>query len=131
MHLIIDGYGSNPRLLQDEEYICQLLDTYPSRIGMTKISAPTVFRYVGSKPEDWGVSGLVFIAESHISIHTFVERSYVNIDIFSCKDFDAEQATRGFSDELQLTRFTSRLINRDWTVSDLPETSEMPQPTSI
>ena len=131
MHLIIDGYGSNPRLLQDEEYICQLLDTYPSRIGMTKISAPTVFRYVGSKPEDWGVSGLVFIAESHISIHTFVERSYVNIDIFSCKDFDAEQATRDFSDELQLTRFTSRLINRDWTVSDLPETSEMPQPTSI
>ena len=131
MHLIIDGYGSNPRLLQDEEYIYQLLDTYPSRIGMTKISAPTVFRYVGSKPEDWGVSGLVFIAESHISIHTFVERSYVNIDIFSCKDFDAEQATRDFGDKLQLTRFTSRLINRDWTVSDLPETSEMPQPTSI
>ena len=131
MHLIIDGYGSNSKLLQDEEYIRQLLDSYPSRIGMTKISAPTVFRYVGSNPEDWGVSGLVFIAESHISIHTFVERSYVNIDIFSCKDFDAEQATRDFSDKLQLTRFTSRLINRDWTVSDLPETSEMPQPTSI
>ena len=119
MHLIIDGYGSNSKLLQDEEYIRQLLDS--------KISAPTVFRYVGSKPEDWGVSGLVFIAESHISIHTFVERCYVNIDIFSCKDFDAEQAIRDFRDAFQLTRFTTRLINRDWNIADLAEVSEVTQ----
>lgn len=127
MHLIIDGYGSNSKLLQDEEYIRQLLDSYPSRIGMTKISAPTVFRYVGSNPEDWGVSGLVFIAESHISIHTFVERCYVNIDIFSCKDFNAEQAIRDFRDAFQLTRFTTRLINRDWNIADLAEVSEVTQ----
>lgn len=127
MHLIIDGYGSNSKLLQDEEYICQLLDSYPSRIRMTKISAPTVFRYVGSKPEDWGVSGLVFIAESHISIHTFVERCYVNIDIFSCKDFDAEQAIRDFRDAFQLIRFTTRLINRDWNIADLAEVNEVTQ----
>lgn len=127
MHLIIDGYGSNSKLLQDEEYICQLLDSYPSRIRMTKISAPTVFRYVGSKPEDWGISGLVFIAESHISIHTFVERCYVNIDIFSCKDFDAEQAIRDFRDAFQLIRFTTRLINRDWNIADLAEVNEVTQ----
>ena len=55
MHLIIDGYGSDPRLMQNEEFIYQLLDSYPSHIGMTKISPPTVFRYAGSKPEDWGI----------------------------------------------------------------------------
>jgi len=127
MHLVIDGYGSDPKLMQDEEYISQLLDSYPAQIGMTKISAPLVFKYVGSKPEDWGVSGTVFIAESHISIHTFVERCYVNIDVFSCKDFNAEQATEHFRDKFQLTRFTSRLINRDWAAADLAEASEMPQ----
>ena len=127
MHLVIDGYGSDPRLLQDEEYIRKLLDSYPAQIGMTKISTPLVFKYVGSKPEDWGVSGVVFIAESHISIHTFVERCYVNIDVFSCKDFNAEHATEHFRDKFQLTRFTSRLINRDWAVADLAEASEVPQ----
>jgi len=42
------------------------------------------------KPEDWGVSGIVLIAESHISTHTFVEKGYMSFDIFSCKDFDTE-----------------------------------------
>lgn len=127
MHLIIDGYGSNSKLMQDEKFICQVLDFYPSQIGMTKISAPFVFRYTGSKPEDWGISGFVFIAESHISIHTFVERCYVNIDVFSCRDFDAEQAIKDFRDKFQLTRLTSRLINRDWNMADLTEADEVPQ----
>jgi S-adenosylmethionine decarboxylase len=131
MHLIIDGYGDNPKLMQDEQFIHQLLDSYPAQIGMTKISAPLVIRYVGSNPEDWGISGFVFIAESHISIHTFAERRYVNIDIFSCKDFNAEQVIKDFKDKFQLSIFTSRLINRDWNMADLAETTDTPQLHSI
>jgi S-adenosylmethionine decarboxylase len=55
---------------------------------MTKISKPHVFQYSGIKPEDWGVSGFVLIAESHIAIHTFPEHGQVWVDIFSCKGFD-------------------------------------------
>ena len=127
MHLIIDGYGSNPKIMQDEDFLYQLLDSYPSQIGMTKISSPFVFRYVGTNPEDWGISGLVFIAESHISIHTFVERCYVNIDVFSCKDFNTEQAINDLKDKFQLTRFRTRLIDRDWKIEDLSEANEIPQ----
>ena len=112
MHLIIDGYGSNSEILQSEEFIYQLLDQYPAEIGMTKISSPFVLRYVGGKPEDWGISGFVFIAESHISIHTFVERCYVNIDVFSCKDFNADQATEDLSNRLQLTEIRVHLLDR-------------------
>ena len=124
MHLIIDGYGENPKLMQDEQFIYQMLDSYPDQIGMTKISPPLVFKYIGSKPEDWGVSGFVFIAESHISIHTFAERHYVNIDVFSCKDFDAEKVIRDFKNKFQLTRLSSRLINRDWKADDLAEATD-------
>lgn len=131
MHLIIDGYGSNSKLMQDEKFIYQVLDSYPSHIGMTKISTPLVFRYTGSKPEDWGISGFVFIAESHISIHTFVERCYINIDVFSCRDFNAEQAIKDFRDKFQLTRLTSRLINRDWNMADLAEANEAAQLHSV
>jgi S-adenosylmethionine decarboxylase len=131
MHLIIDGFGDNPKLMQDEQFLYQLLDSYPAQIGMTKISSPLVFRYVGPRPEDWGISGFVFIAESHISIHTFVERRYINIDVFSCKDFNAEQVTNDLKDKFQLTRFSSRLINRDWEMADLAEVTDIPQIRSV
>lgn len=113
MHLIIDGYGSNSDILQSEEFIYQLLDQYPAEIGMTKIAPPYVTRYVGTKPEDWGVSGFVLIAESHISIHTFVEPCYVNVDVFSCKHFNADQVIRGLRDRLQLTEVRTYLLDRD------------------
>ena len=124
MHLIIDGFGSNPKLLESEELLYQLLDDYPAQIGMTKVAPPHVFRYVGSKPEDWGISGFVLIAESHISIHTFPERGYVNIDIFSCKDFDSEQAIKDFQAKFELVKLRSYLLNRGLEYSNI-ETLEL------
>ena len=118
-HLIIDGYTENKAILQDDKFIYNLLDTYPERIAMTKIQGPVVFRYSGLKPEDWGISGLVFIAESHISLHTFVERQYMNIDVFSCKDFDVEHVIKDFKENFELTKFRSCLVNRDWDTSNL------------
>ncbi len=87
-HLMIDGYGGERDRLEDLEGLYRFLDEYPAKMGMTKIMPPYVFKYKGSKPKDWGLSGVVLIAESHISIHTFPDRGYVNIDIFSCRDFD-------------------------------------------
>lgn len=131
MHLIIDGYGENQKIMQDEQFIYQMLDSYPAQIGMTKIAPPLVFKYIGSKAEDWGISGFVFIAESHISVHTFAERSYINIDVFSCKDFNAEQVIKDIKDKFQLTRFSSRLINREWIADDLPEATDKVQLYSV
>ncbi len=112
MHLILDGYSSDAELLQDKEFIYQLLDGYPAEIGMNKIAPPYVIRYVGNKPEDWGISGIVLIAESHISIHTFVERRYVNIDVFSCKDFDVEKVVKDLGQRLHLVEMRFRLLDR-------------------
>jgi S-adenosylmethionine decarboxylase len=123
MHLIIDGYSSNQKLLQDEIQLRNWLENYPATIGMTRISPPYVLRYVGPKLEDWGISGFVFIAESHISVHTFVERNYVNIDVFSCKDFDTEKAIEHFRDKFQLIKSRICLIERGWP-QDKPSTVE-------
>jgi S-adenosylmethionine decarboxylase len=51
-----------------------------------------ILDYDAPKPEDSGISGFVIIAESHISVHTFPRKSYVNIDIFSCQSFDKDAA---------------------------------------
>ena len=89
MHLAVDGHHADPEKLKDTDLVHRFLDEYPDAIGMTKVVPPQVYTYHGRTPEDWGVSGFVIIAESHISVHTFPERQYINIDIFSCKDFDA------------------------------------------
>jgi S-adenosylmethionine decarboxylase len=125
MHLIIDGYSSNQQILQDEVSLRQMLDTLPPRIGMTKISEPFVFRYTGDKPEEWGISGFVFIAESHISFHTFVELSYINIDVFSCRDFDIDKTMEYFQETLHLTKYKSYLVNRDWNATDFKEANKV------
>ncbi len=110
MHLVIDGYGADSAMLEDTEAIYRFLDEYPDSIGMTKITPPHVYTYVGQTPEDGGVSGFVLIAESHISIHTFPKRKYVNIDVFSCKEFDTQKAL----DDLQ-ARFSLKQV-RSWTL---------------
>ena len=88
MHLVLEGRGGDWHKLQDLPALYELLDTLPGRINMTKIMPPIVTRYVGVSPEDWGISGFVMIAESHISVHTFPESGEVAIDVFSCKEFD-------------------------------------------
>lgn len=119
MHLIIDGFGANRKMLESEDMIYDLLDRYPSQIGMTKVAPPQVFKYVGSKPEDWGISGFVLIAESHISIHTFPERRYANIDIFSCKDFDSEYAIQELKAIFEFDEIQNYLLNRGLEYSDV------------
>ena len=110
MHLIVDGYGGNVGVMEDPDALFRFLDEYPDAIGMTKITVPQVYTYAGRKPEDNGLSGFVLIAESHISVHTFPRRRYINIDVFSCKEFDASKALR----ELQAT-FSLETV-RSWTL---------------
>ena len=112
MHLTIDGFGGDRELLSSETLVRSLLDRYPGEINMTKIAPPFVYRYVGDKPEDWGVSGFVLIAESHIAIHTFPERGYVWVDIFSCKGFEADGAIDTVSDAFQLSSAKIQKLER-------------------
>ena len=112
MHLTIDGFGANPEKLASEELVRGLLDLLPERIGMTKIAAPHVQRYVGQKPEDWGVSGFVLIAESHIAVHTFPDHRHVWVDVFSCKGFDVQRALDEVTAAFELEEARTQVLER-------------------
>ena len=88
------------------------LERHPGEIGMTKIAPPQVHTYSGQKPEDWGVSGFVLIAESHISVHTFPERGYINVDVFSCKFFDSTRSTDIVSRTFRLCDVETSVLER-------------------
>lgn len=112
VHLMMDGYGCDRVSLEDMSLIYNFLDDYPAAMNMTKIMPPYVFRYHGSVPEDWGISGFVLIAESHISIHTFPEKRYLSLDMFSCKPFDTQQAAVTIKDYFNIQKYEMKVLDR-------------------
>lgn len=99
-HLMLDGLEADPRKLNDMRRVYQFLDELPEKIGMQKITTPYVIPYAGGeKPEDAGITGVVIIAESHISIHTFPWKGFVTIDVYSCHPFE-QKAAVAFAREL-------------------------------
>jgi S-adenosylmethionine decarboxylase len=124
MHVIIDGYGGDPDQLADENVVRVILDQVPELMGMTKITQPHVLRYTGSKPEDWGVSGFVMIAESHISMHTFPERQLIWADVFSCKDFDAQPVIDAIKQRFSLRNMDIQSIPRNLEPFSSPSREE-------
>ncbi len=107
-HLTLDLSGCNKEKLKDLDFVFGLLNDLPDMIGMTKITQPMVFPYSGLVPGDKGITGMVIIAESHISVHTFQEKDYVFVDIFSCKPFDYEKAA-----EFLINAFEAREVEKN------------------
>jgi len=60
--------------------------------GARKSGATILHSYMHPFGPEMGVSGVVVLAESHISIHTWPERGYAAVDIFMCGDCDPYQA---------------------------------------
>lgn len=92
-HLTLDLYGCNEKKLSDINFIYRILDELPELMEMHKISPPQIVFHKGN-PDSFdkgGISAFVLIAESHISIHTFIGYGFASIDIFSCKPFDKDK----------------------------------------
>ncbi|MEM7825436.1 MAG: adenosylmethionine decarboxylase [Candidatus Aenigmatarchaeota archaeon] len=92
-HLTLDLYGCKEEKLFDLNFIYKILDELPNLIGMRKISSPQLVLHKGNPNsfDKGGISGFILIAESHISIHTFIGYGFASIDIFSCKEFNEKE----------------------------------------
>ena len=77
-HLLLDLKECNAELLDDVDYIRQVV------LSAAKEAGATVVGETFHKFRPIGVTGIVAIAESHISIHTWPEHSYAAADIFTC-----------------------------------------------
>ena len=111
-HITLDFSKCDKKVLEDYQLIFDILYDLPEQIGMTKITQPYVFPYSGLIPEDKGITGIVIIAESHISIHTFPEKSWVFIDIFSCKPFNTEYVIQYLLDKFSPGDSNIKIVER-------------------
>lgn len=78
-HLLADLYGVREDRLRDEQAIESLLLQSARAAGASVLSSH--FHRFGS---GGGVTGVVVLAESHITIHTWPEHGFAAADIFMC-----------------------------------------------
>lgn len=62
--------------------------------------------------EPQGVTGVVVIAESHLSIHTWPEFGYAAVDLFTCGDGDPGRAHAVLGSRLRASRSVALLVRR-------------------
>jgi len=97
VHLMLEAYDCDPKVLNDANVVYNVLNNLPAKIHMTKMTLPyVVFTPGNDKKDPGGWSGFVIIQESHISLHTFVKRRFVTVDVYSCKEFDTDVAVAYF-----------------------------------
>ena len=81
-HLIAEYYGCDFDVINNVEYVKTHMCEAANKIGATVLGE----KFHQFEPQ--GVSGTVVIAESHLSIHTWPEKGYVAVDIFTCGGLD-------------------------------------------
>jgi S-adenosylmethionine decarboxylase len=111
-HITLDLKNCPKELLSNYNLHFEYLKQLPELIQMTPITQPYVFPYSGLIPSDKGITGIVVIAESHISIHSFEEKGYSFIDIFSCKDFDIDKAVQITLDMFKPESYEINVVKR-------------------
>jgi S-adenosylmethionine decarboxylase len=70
----------NPDILRDLNKVRDAL------VSAAKEAKATIVEVAFHEFNPFGISGMVIIAESHLSVHTWPEYGYAAVDIFTCGD---------------------------------------------
>ena len=77
-HLIVEMYDCDTKIINNHDMVEDIL------VEAAKVAGAHVVSQVFHKFNPHGVSGVVVISESHLSIHTWPEFGYCAIDVFTC-----------------------------------------------
>jgi S-adenosylmethionine decarboxylase proenzyme len=94
-HLLLELRICNEEVLDDLDFLKDCLNEAAIQSGATVVGES----FYHFSPH--GVSGVVNIAESHISIHTWPEYKYAAVDVFTCgEDVDPGKAVTLITERL-------------------------------
>lgn len=106
-HLLIELYECNQDVLNDEEKVKEILAHSAEMCGATVLTISS------HKFSPHGISAIVMIAESHLSIHTWPEYGYAAADVFTCgTTLKPGIAVDYLVKELEAKNFAERKIKR-------------------
>lgn len=79
-HVISELWDCDHELLNDQEQVERIM------VNAALESGAELREVVFHKFTPHGVSGVVVISESHLTIHSFPEHGYASIDVYTCGD---------------------------------------------
>jgi len=85
-HVLMDIEQADPALLNDPQYLTDLMESAAAFIGVT------VLHTHSHQFSPQGVTAFVMLAESHMSIHTWPESGDAALDVFTCGEADPREA---------------------------------------
>ncbi len=88
-HIIAEFYGCDPKKLEKVQDVEPVL-TKAAEIAEFNVLGRNFYQF-----EPYGVTGILLLSESHVSIHTWPEHGYVALDVFTCSH--KEQARVAYS----------------------------------
>ncbi len=96
IHLILDLKECNPELLNDLPFIRATM------IEAAEAAGATIIGESFHQFNPVGVTGVLAIAESHLTIHTWPEFCYAAVDVFTCgESFSPRKVAQLLIDRLQ------------------------------
>jgi len=81
-------------------------------LHVASLMCVTVLNVATHKFEPQGVTAIVMIAESHLSIHTWPEHGYAAVDIFTCNGQIPEQVPSRIAETLRARQISAVEIKR-------------------
>jgi S-adenosylmethionine decarboxylase len=78
---VIDAHGCRPAVLRSEAMLRQLFAEVITSLKLRAVAEPLWHVFPGHA----GVTGIMLLAESHISIHTYPETGLAAINLYCCR----------------------------------------------
>ncbi|MEA3298273.1 MAG: adenosylmethionine decarboxylase [Chloroflexota bacterium] len=106
-HLLLEFKDCNEEVLDGVDFLQHCLNDAAVACGATVVGQ-SFYHF-----SPYGVSGVVNIAESHISIHTWPEYKYAAVDIFTCGDrVEPEKAIALIAERLGTNSYSAIELRR-------------------
>ncbi|MEO0337999.1 MAG: adenosylmethionine decarboxylase [Bacteroidota bacterium] len=105
-HIILELYDCPETLLDNTEALRQIFCAAAEEMGATLVT--NEFHHFSPI----GVSGVVIIQESHLTVHTWPEYGYAAVDVFTCGQIDLEKGIAFLTKELQAQESAWEMLER-------------------
>ncbi|MBZ0167015.1 MAG: adenosylmethionine decarboxylase [Candidatus Omnitrophica bacterium] len=97
-----------------EERISYVTDVKPVLLKAAEVSRATVVEHYFKQYEPRGVTGIILIAESHFSVHTWPESGFAAFDVLTCGEMMPEKAIELIAEEFGARDVKQQMIVRGY-----------------
>jgi S-adenosylmethionine decarboxylase len=105
-HCLLNVYGCKFEVLDNEDFMIRVLKKAASECGAN------ILNVMSHKFEPQGVTVLLLLSESHISVHTFPEKGTAAFDIYTCGVSDSKLGAQWILQQIKADHHTLIDIGR-------------------